>query len=284
MSIKYWLSVSGVLLTGTSYLMKRWANYEPVIQSYTIRDKHWQGTCPLRIAHVSDFHGGSRIWSGDALQRIVLQQDIDLVCVSGDHFDIKQHPAAGMTALKKLAARVPVCFASGNNDESIPTFHRLVEEMRRCGILVLENEHARLMLHGQPVTVFGVRDKIAYPSDDAWLWSVQQALTAADPDTQVEDYRIVVSHRPEKRVLYDQLKKHLVLTGHAHGAQWRLPLIGGVFAPNQGLFPRYHHGVYPVGKKHPYHMVVSAGFDVHPLVPRLNNRPELVILEINKDA
>lgn len=284
MSIKYWMSLGGILMAGTSYVMKRWANYEPVVQRYTIRDRNWRGAKPLRIAHVSDFHGGSGIWSGSALQRIILQQDVDMVCVSGDHFDTKYSPAEGMAMLQKLAARLPVFFVSGNNDELIPNFGRLVAKMRGCGVSVLENESNALMMHGQPMTVFGVRDKLAYRSDDEWLWHVQQALQSAEKSAQRDDYRVVLSHRPEKRLLYDQLRQHVVLTGHAHGAQWHFPVVGGIFAPNQGIFPRYYRGVYRVGKDYPYHLVVSTGFDVHPVVPRLHNRPELVILEIKSEA
>ena len=94
-----------------------------------------------------------------------------------------------------------------------------------------------------------------------------------------EDYRILLCHRPEQTALFDQLRQHLVLSGHAHGGQWRLGR-RGVYAPGQGVLPHYTRGIYKRRKKAPYTLAVSSGFAVDPLIPRLGNRPELVILDI----
>ena len=148
---------------------------------------------------------------------------------------------------------------------------------RVFGVHVLDNRKVRVRVKEGWVEIFGVRDRTAYASEDAWLWEVQQLLTEAAPPE--EDYRILLCHRPEQTALFDQLRQHLVLSGHAHGGQWRLGR-RGVYAPGQGVLPHYTRGIYKRRKKAPYTLAVSSGFAVDPLIPRLGNRPELVILDI----
>jgi predicted MPP superfamily phosphohydrolase len=92
-----------------------------------------------------------------------------------------------------------------------------------------------------------------------------------------EDYTVLLSHRPELFDVYVQNGVDLVLSGHAHGGQFRVPFLGGLVAPNQGLFPQYDGGVYKSGKTT---MIVSRGIGNSAFPFRINNRPELVIVEL----
>lgn len=87
-------------------------------------------------------------------------------------------------------------------------------------------------------------------------------------------YRIVLCHHPEYYPLISDKPIDLILAGHAHGGQWRF-FGQGIFAPGQGLFPKYTRGIYG-------NMVVSAGLANEKLIPRLWNPTELVILEIGE--
>jgi predicted MPP superfamily phosphohydrolase len=68
-----------------------------------------------------------------------------------------------------------------------------------------------------------------------------------------------------------------VLSGHVHGGQFRLPLIGGLYGPGQGLFPDYETGVYSSGRTD---MVVSRGIGNSVIPVRLNNRPEVILITL----
>ena len=92
-----------------------------------------------------------------------------------------------------------------------------------------------------------------------------------------DEYCILLSHRPELFEEYVSEEVDLVLSGHAHGGQFRVPFIGGIIAPNQGLFPKYDAGKY--SKNHTT-MIVSRGIGNSIIPVRINNRPEIVIVEL----
>jgi len=90
-------------------------------------------------------------------------------------------------------------------------------------------------------------------------------------------YTVLLSHRPELFDVYAENGVDLILSGHAHGGQFRLPFIGGLAAPNQGLFPEYDGGLYT---NNGTNMIVSRGVG-NSIVPfRFNNRPEVVLVEL----
>ena len=91
-------------------------------------------------------------------------------------------------------------------------------------------------------------------------------------------YTILLSHRPELFETYVNCSIDLVFAGHAHGGQFRLPFIGGLVAPNQGMFPQYDAGLYTDGSTS---MVVSRGIGNSIIPFRFNNRPEIVLVELN---
>ena len=96
-----------------------------------------------------------------------------------------------------------------------------------------------------------------------------------------DDYCILLSHRPEAFEAYQSEGVDLVLSGHAHGGQFRLPLIGGIIAPNQGWFPKYDAGIY---SQQNTTMIVSRGIGNSIIPVRINNRPEIVSVELICEA
>ncbi|MGX8705934.1 MAG: metallophosphoesterase, partial [bacterium] len=126
-------------------------------------------------------------------------------------------------------------------------------------------------------TLCGVDDPRAWSNDAAIYAARLRELPAA------ESYAVLLAHRPEYAELYAECGFDLVLSGHAHGGQWRVPgLLNGLFAPNQGLFPKYTGGVYQIDDTT---MVVSRGLARESTrVPRFYNRPELVIVELDKNG
>jgi predicted MPP superfamily phosphohydrolase len=95
-----------------------------------------------------------------------------------------------------------------------------------------------------------------------------------------DKYSILLSHRPELFHIYVDNNIDLVLSGHAHGGQFRIPFIGGIVAPNQGLFPKYDAGLF--GEKET-NMIVSRGIGNSIIPFRFNNPPEIIIIELQHE-
>ena len=123
--------------------------------------------------------------------------------------------------------------------------------------------------------ICGVDDPSAFAGESGWLEQFRacQALTG---DSR---YTVLLSHRPERGEDYQGKGFDLVLAGHAHGGQWRIPgVLNGLLAPDQGLLPAYAGGLYALEDTT---LVVSRGLARESTrVPRLFNPPELVILDV----
>ena len=124
----------------------------------------------------------------------------------------------------------------------------------------------------------GARDKFADLDellDGLFARELDRLLHSADAP-----FHILLSHRPEFFRLYAACGADLAFAGHAHGGQWRLPSGRGVFAPGQGFFPAYTCGLYRRGNAV---MAVSRGLGGRAPVPRLHNRPELVLVTLEPE-
>ncbi|MGB4138298.1 MAG: metallophosphoesterase, partial [Saccharofermentanales bacterium] len=93
-----------------------------------------------------------------------------------------------------------------------------------------------------------------------------------------DGFTVLLSHRPELFDVYVDCGVDLVLSGHAHGGQFRLPFVGGIVAPDQGLFPKYDAGLYAAESTN---MIVSRGIGNSIIPFRFNNRPEVVLIVLD---
>ena len=144
------------------------------------------------------------------------------------------------------------------------------------GVVVLEDGRIELEQSKETITLLGVND----PSfqTDYLFGDSETVMQSKLQDIIKEDtYTILLSHRPELFEVYTESKVDLVLSGHAHGGQFRLPFVGGLVAPNQGLFPKYDAGLYTEENTN---MIVSKGIGNSILPFRFNNRPEVILIEL----
>ena len=146
---------------------------------------------------------------------------------------------------------------------------------RDAGITVLEDEAAQLWRNGEQVNLIGLLDLSFHPRG---LEKAREELSDHVQDLLIHGaLNVVLSHRPSLIEEYEASGADLVFSGHAHGGQFRLPFVGGLVAPNQGLFPKYDSGLYTEGNTN---MIVSRGIGNSILPFRFNNRPEVILIEL----
>ncbi len=156
-----------------------------------------------------------------------------------------------------------------------PDYARLREGLEEAGVTILEDQGVVLDYHGAALNLVGVKDVNAYPGSRT---EAIQAMVQTAKDLFVDGtYHVLLSHRPSLLDAYSASGADLVFSGHAHGGQVRLPVIGAVFAPDQGLLPQITAGVHTAGQTQ---VVVSRGLGNGTPFPRLWNGPELVAVTL----
>ena len=161
----------------------------------------------------------------------------------------------------------------------MPVYEELNMGLTEAGVTVLENQKIQITRNGESITLMGIQDpsfRTDYLFGDAEIVS-RQALSELQNES--DGFTVLLSHRPELFDVYVDTGIDLVFSGHAHGGQFRLPFIGGLVAPNQGLFPKYDAGRFNEDNTT---MIVSRGVGNSIIPLRINNPPEIVVVELKR--
>lgn len=209
-------------------------------------------------------------------------EDPDAILLSGDIFDDDMLKENTVEFIKGVSGNYPCYYVTGNHEfrgGKADDFKAILESY---GVKVLEGTSDILELGGDKIRICGIDDPETdrYPSRS--MPYTEQLNRLSEELTDDGLFTILLSHRPERISQVLPLKPDLVLAGHAHGGQWRLPILleNGLLAPNQGLFPKYTNGEYFFGDTE---LIVSRGLarESTRLVPRIFNRPEIVVITID---
>ena len=239
------------------------------------------GEGSFTIAQVSDLHNAEFGGGNGELLTILEEAEPDLIAITGDLIDSRRtDPAPALAFLEGAVELAPVCYVTGNHEfRAYDAYQDLKSQMEELGVIVLENES--MVLEEVPLRVIGLDDpSFGVRSDPSATPEqiLQGALTALAPQAGEEDLcTVLLAHRPEYVELYAQYGADLVLSGHAHGGQVRLPGVGGLYAPGQGFLPAYTSGLYQIGETS---LVVSRGLGNSLFPLRVNNRPEVVLVKL----
>ena len=248
------------------------------VRTYTIESE--QVSTPVRLAVLTDLHACAYGEGQKNLLDAVAVQSPDLVLLCGDIVDDEPRmpEERALATVEALAEVWPVYYVTGNHEFWTDRVGEVKELLRLRGAVVLEGESHTVTAAGQTLRIGGVDDPEV--GEDVWREQLE-AVTAAQNG---ETFSILLTHRPERVEDYAGRGFDLVLAGHAHGGQWRLPgLINGLMAPNQGLFPRYAGGRYELDGDTT--LIVSRGLARESTrIPRIFNRPELVVVDILPEA
>ena len=216
----------------------------------------------FRIAQVSDLHNTKN----DALLPLLKKAEPDLIVLTGDLIDSgNTDVAAALDFVREALNIAPCCYVSGNHESWVPERQELWAGLWELGVVMLDNASMELERDGETICLMGLAD----PDFGGNYGAMLEELTAG-----AQGYTVLLSHRPELFGVYAEFDIDLVFSGHAHGGQFRLPVIGGLVAPHQGLFPEYDAGLF---EQNGTAMLVSRGVGNSIIPIRFNNRPEIVV-------
>lgn len=227
----------------------------------------------FKIAHVSDLHNYS--W-GERLINKIKEENPDIIAITGDLVDSsKTDFAVALQFIEDANKIAPIYYVTGNHEAWLDDYHVLKEKLKEANVNMMDN-HSLFIENGQSkIQVLGIQDPdfIEGSNND----TIQEEIIRLKENENENSFNILLSHRPEHFKEYLAAEIDLVLAGHAHGGQVRIPFLGGLIAPNQGFFPKYTAGLYHEKNTN---MVVSRGLGNSILPVRINNTPELVVVEL----
>lgn len=257
-----------------------WSTTALQLTGYTVQSPElpdaFQG---FRIAQISDLHNAEFGSDNEKLLSLLRSSQPDIIAITGDFIDSRRTDIAVALAFAEEAVEIAPCYYVTGNHESRDkeAYAQLKSGLLTLGVTVLENDRIPLERDGETITILGIQD----PSFEADHWRVMEADVVEkylNPLSQESGFSLLLSHRPEFMELYARYGIDLVLCGHVHGGQFRLPFLGGVFGPGQGFFPEYDGGLY---EKADTQMIVSRGIGNSTIPLRFNNRPEVVLITLD---
>ena len=244
------------------------------IKSYKIESGKVEQS--IRFAALSDLHGGKYGNNQKELLEIITQSNVDAILMPGDIIDDRKRNSNEYGFCDTFGKSFDCYYSSGNHEHRRQDFDLVVSDIEKSGIKVLMNKSEIMKKGNTVIQIFGLTDKEAY-SDEKKPAQWQEKLEKLSQSVDKKHFSILLSHRPEFAEDYATTDFDLIVSGHAHGGQIRLPFINGIYAPGQGLFPKYAGGRYDLKKGNV--LIVGRGLSKDH-IPRIFNRPELVLIDI----
>lgn len=249
-------------------------------RNYTIKSNKIDE--PVTVVQLADLHNYSFGYENQELVELVLEQDPDIIVITGDMVLCnKPNIEAAVTLCKKLVEIAPTYYSLGNHE--IEQFSRfddsLLDELNECAVVVLEREWVDVDINGNLIRLGGVSG-YPYTRDDI---STDNEIFVENFD-KTNNFKLLLAHQPEGMVMWGGMEHYdvdLTLSGHTHGGQIKIPFIGAVYAPDQGRFPRYVEGLFQKGGNT---IIICRGLGSSAIVPRFNNTTELAVIRLENDA
>ena len=243
------------------------------IRHYSVETEKVSRT--VRLLLLTDLHSCYYGKGQRELLDVVERQHPDLILLGGDILDDDPElpEENAWIVVEALGRAYPTFYVTGNHEFRSGRVDEIKSRMEENGVTVLAGECRTVLFQGQPIHICGVDD----PKVGADLW--QEQLERAACGTKQGGISILLTHRPERIEDYRELGFDLILAGHTHGGQWRVPaLLNGLLAPNQGFFPSYAGGQYRLGESI---LIVSRGLARESTrLPRIFNQPEVVVVDV----
>ena len=235
-----------------------------------------------KIVHLSDLHNKRFGEEQKNLVRKIEDAHPDIIVFTGDLIDSRRFNAeTSLDLMKRIVNIAPIYYVPGNHEWRSGRLETLCNDLKDIGVNVLCNAYDVIGKDGDGIYIIGIDDPSIYQAEDIETKVVKREIDRMMDEIQDNDaFKILLAHRPDMFPLYSDYGFNLVLSGHAHGGQIRLPFIGGLVAPNQGVLPEYTSGEYKMGDST---MVVSRGLGNSIFPQRLFNHPEVVVLTLIKE-
>lgn len=233
----------------------------------------------LRAVLMTDLHNSQYGERQERLIHKIKSAKPDVILLGGDISDEKSMYKSTLILIEALAKDYPCYYVTGNHEQWMFDKTYYLKELQKLGVILMDDRVESIEVNGQVIEVTGLRDpERQYGARNRDI--LINKLTDLEDYRDRDKYQILLSHRPEHIEMYKSYGYDLILSGHAHGGQVRVPyLINGLYAPNQGFMPKYAGGHYSFEPGLDF--IVSRGLSFKATLPRIMNPPEVIVIDIN---
>lgn len=276
--MKY-LKLLVILLFPVIFLLTWW-NKSLVTTNFIISNKNipenFSNSC---IVQISDLHNAMFGKNNSRLVNKIKNEKPDIIVITGDMIDSRRTDfQVGYNFVEQVVEIAPTYYVIGNHETRIyDGYSELEEQMKKIGVHVLRNQSELIEVDGDTIQMIGVDDPDIYSNDPDTNKIMTDTLTTLNDSRY---YTILLSHRPELLDIYSDTNIDLVFAGHVHGGQVRVPFVGGLVGPHQGLLPEYDAGLYTEENTN---MILSRGLGNSLFPFRINNRPEITVTRLQHE-
>lgn len=279
--VKPWQLIVGFILALCRFL---WTEDKHIVTTkYQYKSKNLPESFDgYRIVQVSDYHNAFFGRRAKNLLKAVRKAKPDVIFITGDVIDRRTpYLKRSKTFIEKITDIQNAYYVTGNHEADYTEFHKLYEIIGNSDVVNVTKKSVELSHKGEKINLTGV--------NDVWFFGDEEnVMTYRNFSKEIrknvselpQDFTILLAHRPELLSIYSQHPVDLVFCGHAHGGQIRLPLVKGLYAPHQGINPKFTEGLH---EKDGTTMVVSRGLGNSRFPFRVFNHPEIVVVELKKE-
>jgi len=230
----------------------------------------------FKIVQISDYHNDNIV----GLSHEIKALNPDIIVSTGDLTDDEGSYLPAVRLCENLTPIAPVYAVTGNHDVWRTDYTQFEQELSRTGVVTLHDERIFVERNGKKIGLCGIDDPFSLTKENI-IDNISRSLAQL---SKCSEFDILLFHRAN---LLDELKHYgfdLILSGHMHGGQVRMPWGDGVFAPKSSFaygspmfFPKYFGGHYEYKDTH---MIVNRGLGNPMIIPRLFNRPEITVITL----
>lgn len=271
--------LAAVLLLAVLLAWTLWSNTALELNTYTVSsEKLPESFDGYRIAHVSDLHNAQMGEGNENLLAMLREAKPDMIAITGDLIDSRKLDMdVALDFIREAVKIAPCYYVTGNHEGRLENYDVMKAQMGTAGVTVLEDAAVQITREGESITLLGLHD----PSFHG-VYKPENIEKLADTQltelyTNKNEFTVMLFHRPSYFEIYADHGVDLVLSGHMHGGQFRLPFVGGLYTPSHGFFPDYDAGLYTQDNTS---MLVSRGIGNSAFPLRFNNRPEVILIEL----
>ncbi len=272
--------INKIVLAGAVVVIAKGLDNRLEVSHYTIKSKklpkEFDG---FKIVHLSDFHCDTTAGLTDAVR----SEHPDVICITGDMTHDTGSYEPFMRLLEEIIKIAPVYIVSGNHDVWRKDYDEMIEKCRSIGAIVLQNESNFIEKNSKKISIYGLED----PSSVTHSIIHKKIQDGLDKLSMSDGFNILLFHRANLLDVFKNTDFDLILSGHMHGGQFRIPGIGGVVSPKTNFmqkgrifFPKYFGGEYALDDTK---MIVSRGIGNPTILPRVFNRPEICSITLKSE-